>query len=157
MFTDQINPAGRAKNSGIASETFRKYFFDLCDRGIFVFRSHQRLTPLARKPPSTARTWPVTKLAASDARKTAAPTSSLSFPKRPMGVRVRNSLPRSVPSRRAALSSVRKTPGAMALTQTPLPAHSMASDFVSDATAALLAEYAATSKSATKLEREAIL
>src|SRR5437016_11860178 len=32
-------------------------------------------TPLARKPPSTAISWPVTKLAASDARYTAAPTS----------------------------------------------------------------------------------
>jgi hypothetical protein len=40
---------------------------------------------------------------------------------------------------------VRKTPGAIALTQTPLADHSIASDFVSEATAALLAEYAATS------------
>src|SRR5262249_48332466 len=40
-------------------------------------------TPLARNPPSTARMWPVTKLAASDARKTAAPASSSTFPNRP--------------------------------------------------------------------------
>src|SRR5262245_36856181 len=33
----------------------------------------QVFTPLARKPPSTASAVPVTKLAASDARKTAAP------------------------------------------------------------------------------------
>ena len=45
------------------------------------------LTPLARKPPSTASTWPVTKLAASDARKTAAPPSSSSFPNLFIGVR----------------------------------------------------------------------
>src|SRR5216117_1758383 len=51
-------------------------------------------TPLARKPPSTASMWPVTKLAASEERNTAAPTNSSTFPKRRMGVRNRNSLPR---------------------------------------------------------------
>ena len=45
----------------------------------------------------------------------------------------------------------------MAFTFTPCFAHSMASDFVSDATAALLAEYAATSNSETNVESEAIL
>src|SRR5690606_37356340 len=38
-------------------------------------RPLHRLTPLARKPPSTARISPLTKLAASLARNTAAPTS----------------------------------------------------------------------------------
>src|ERR1700704_3448799 len=103
------------------------------------------LTPLARKPPSTANTWPVTKLAASDDRNTAAPPSSSSLPNLFIGVRIRNSRPRSVPSSRAAFRSVRKTPGAIALTQTPNVAHSTASDLVSEATAALLAPYAATS------------
>jgi len=83
---------------------------------------------------------PVTKLALSEARNTAAPTSSSSFPKRFIGVRKRNSCPRAVPSSSAALRSVRKTPGAMAFTQTPWRAHSIARDLVSDATAALLAE-----------------
>src|SRR5579863_740924 len=45
----------------------------------------------------------------------------------------------------------------MALTQTPCFAHSMARDFVSIATAALLAQYAATSKSATNDEIEPML
>ena len=58
-------------------------------------------TPLARKPPSTAITWPLTKLAASEARKMHRPTSSSTWPKRLSGVRMRSSLPRSVPSRSA--------------------------------------------------------
>ena len=61
-----------------------------------------------RRPPSP---WPVTKLAASDARNTAAPTSSSGRPKRFIGVRVISSLPRSVPVSSDALSSVGKTPG----------------------------------------------
>src|ERR1051325_6302653 len=48
------------------------------------------LTPLARKPPSTAMTSPLTKLAASEARKIAAPASSSTFPKRFIGVRSKN-------------------------------------------------------------------
>ena len=46
-----------------------------------------------------------------------------------MGVRVRNSRPRSVPSSNPAFRSVRKTPGAIAFTQTPDLAHSMAVEF----------------------------
>src|SRR6266404_1312578 len=80
------------------------------------------------------------KLAASEARNAAAPTNSSSLPKRFIGVRKRYSLPRSVPSRSAELRAVRNTPGAIALTQTPWLTHSMASDLVKDATAALLAE-----------------
>src|SRR6185503_12958561 len=100
---------------------------------------HYWFTPLARKPPSTARSVPVTKLAPSEARKTAAPCSSSTRPKRRMGVRSRNSWPRGVPSSRAALRSVRKTPGTIAFTQTPWAAHSTASDRVRAATPALLA------------------
>src|SRR6266700_2310788 len=91
-------------------------------------------TPLARKPPSTASTCPVTKLAASEARNTAAPTSSSRFPNRRIGVRTRNSSPRPVPSSNPAFRSVRKTPGAIALTHTPYLAHSTARVFVRDAT-----------------------
>jgi len=70
----------------------------------------------------------------------AAPPSSSTFPNRRIGVRSRNSLPRSVPFSKAAFRSVGKTPGAMAFTQTPDVAHSRASDLVSEATAALLAQ-----------------
>ena len=52
-----------------------------------------------------------------------------------------HSSPRPVPSSKAAFRSVRKTPGTKAFTQTLYLAHSTASDFVSDATADLLAEY----------------
>src|SRR5689334_22861408 len=100
--------------------------------------------------------WPVKKLAESEARKTAAPTSSSNRPKRFIGVRRRNSCPLG-PSNNFAFKSVRNTPGAMAFTQTPWRAHSTAKDFVRDATALLLAEYAATSNSDTKDDRDAIL
>src|SRR4051812_48609702 len=96
-------------------------------------------TPLARKPPSTTNRWPVTKLAASEARNITAPTSSSSSPNLRIGVRTRSSSPRGVPCNRGAVRSVRKYPGARALTHTPWRAHSMASDLVSEATAALLA------------------
>src|SRR5436190_7338008 len=102
-------------------------------------------TPLARNPPSTTSISPVIKLAASDARKTAAPANSSTLPKRPIGVRIRNSWPRGVSSSSFSFNAVRKTPGAIAFTLTPCFAHSIARDFVSDPTAALLAEYAATS------------
>ena len=92
-----------------------------------------------RNPPSTTKMCPVMKLALSDARKTAAPTSSSVFPNRRIGVRSNSSCPRGVPSSSSAFRSVRNTPGAIAFTQTPECAHSKASDFVSDATAALLA------------------
>jgi len=66
------------------------------------------LTPLASTPPSTGRTTPVTKLAASEARKTAAPTSSSSSPNRFIGVRISTSFPRPVPTSNFSLSGVRK-------------------------------------------------
>jgi len=68
-----------------------------------------------------------------------------------------NSLPRSEDSSSTRFKSVLKTPGAIALTFTPPFAHSIASDLVRLATAAFDAEYAATSKSETKVESEAIL
>ena len=99
----------------------------------------------------------MTKLAASEARNTAAPASSSTLPKRPIGVRVSSSRPRIVPSSNPSLSGVRNTPGAIALTTTPERAHSIASDLVNEATAALLAEYAATSINATNEVNDATL
>src|ERR1700747_1250644 len=57
----------------------------------------------------------------------------------------------------SAFRACRKPPGAMAFTVTPFLAHSTASERVSETTAALLAAYAATSLSATKLLRDAML
>src|SRR5437870_2726084 len=108
-----------------------------------AWRVHQNywFTPLAKNPPSTASMCPVTKLAASDAKNTAAPTNSSTCPKRRIGVLARNSLERGVPPVRSVwFISVRNTPGAMAFTQTPFCAHSIARDLVKEATAALLAE-----------------
>jgi len=65
-------------------------------------------TPLARYPPSTASRVPVTKLAASDARKIAAPISSSNSPKRFIGVRASISCPRGVPITNFSLNGVRK-------------------------------------------------
>ena len=116
-----------------------------------------QFTPLARKPPSTTSMWPVTKLAASDARNTAAPASSSTRPNRPIGVRISSSWPRGVVSSSFWFSAVRNTPGAIALTITPWRDHSTASDLVSDATADLLAEYAATSIMLTNEVSDAML
>ena len=74
-----------------------------------------------------------------------------------MGVRSRNSFPRAVPSSRVAFNFVRRTPGTSALTQTPCMAHSTARDLVREATADLLAPYAATSYSPTTEDSEQIL
>lgn len=63
---------------------------------------------------------------------------------------------RSVDPKSSRFKSVLKTPGTIALTLTPFEDRSTAKDFVRLATAALLAEYAATSKSETNVEREAI-
>src|SRR5262245_46916225 len=98
-------------------------------------RHRHWLTPLARRPPPPAISGPVTNVAASDARYTAAPTSSSRRPKRPIGVRVRNSWPRG-PFRISRLRSVSKTPGAIAFTVTPWRAHSTESARVRPATAA---------------------
>src|SRR6266568_4427647 len=87
-------------------------------------------TPLARKPPSTASTCPVTKLAASEARNTAAPTNSSRLPNLRIGVRTRNSASRDVPSSKGPFRLVRNTPGTRVLTQTPSLAHSLAKDLV---------------------------
>jgi len=66
-----------------------------------------------------------------------------------------NSCPRGVSSSNLIQSGT-KHPGAIAFTQTPRGAHSTAKDSVSEATAALLAEYAATSNRDTKVDSEAI-
>src|SRR5690606_40585736 len=88
----------RQRGGGI----LERHLLDLVEQGgdgffgRFVL-GHDRahwLTPLARKPPSTAIVSPLTKLAASDDRKMAAPTSSSSWPKRFIGVRRRYSFPR---------------------------------------------------------------
>src|SRR5688500_10924971 len=117
-------------------------------RHVVAIADHERrlhwFTPLARKPPSTARTWPVTNDAASEARYTAAPTSSSTRPKRFIGVRASSSWPRGV-SRSAVFRFVRNTPGAIEFTVTLCGAHSTASARVRPATADLLATYAATS------------
>src|SRR2546423_817555 len=55
-------------------------------------------TPLARNPPSTTSTSPLTKLQASVAKNTQAAVNSSLVPKRWSGVRIRNSRPRAVPS-----------------------------------------------------------
>lgn len=62
-----------------------------------------------------------------------------------VGARVSTSSPRGVPINSVSLSGVRKYPGAIALTQSPCRAHSIANDFVKEATPALHAQYAATS------------
>src|SRR5688572_4487115 len=64
------------------------------------------LTPLAKNPPSTTRTSPLTKRAASEERNTAAPANSSTFPNRFIGVRNKNSRPRSVSSSSFWLSAV---------------------------------------------------
>ena len=87
----------------------------------------------------------------------AEPTNSSVFPNRPIGVRIRSSLPRSLLSSSSALRAVRKTPGAIAFTVTPRELHSTARDLVSAPTAALLAAYAVTSFKLTKVFNEAML
>ena len=66
--------------------------------------------PAREKPAVHGEQLPGHEAAASEARKTAAPTSSSSLPKRFIGVRIRNSWPRGQSSS-AAFRSVLKTPG----------------------------------------------
>src|SRR4029077_5374240 len=51
-----------------------------------TYHEHTGHNTYAVWPPSTTRTWPVTKSEALDARKTAAPFKSSSLPKRPRGI-----------------------------------------------------------------------
>src|SRR5688500_10972883 len=97
------------------------------------------------------------KPAASDASSTAAPPTSDAVPKRCMGVRISSSRPRGVPSSSAWLNSVRKTPGAIALTLMPRRAHSTARLRVRPSTAAFDAAYAVTSVRLTNEFSEAML
>src|SRR5262249_56983657 len=89
-------------------------------------------------PPSAMMHWPQTKAPALEARKTATPPMSSGWP-----MRLRADL-FSAPARisglshRARAKSVWMRPGAMALMRILCLPHSMASDFTSDRSAALL-------------------
>src|SRR5688572_2684370 len=128
---------------------------DAEDAKAAAFADHE-FTPEHRYPPSTAIVVPVMKLAASEARKTAAPATSSGVPKRRIGVRVRISCPRSVPVSTELLICVGITPGAMALTLMPSRAHSMASVCVRDSTPIFETLYATTSYHATNDARLAM-
>src|SRR5579875_546964 len=88
------------------------------------------------QPPSTPIAWPVTKAAASEARKAMTAATSSGLPKRPTGIALaRSAKPRSTSSpysRRLVLIAreVRIGPGQTALTVIPNGARSSASDFV---------------------------
>ena len=113
---DQIRPqvavvVDNGKRRGhFVVEAPRRFRFE---EEILVDEDRRWLNPLAKKPPSTARISPFTKLADSDARKTPAPTSSSTLRKRSIGMRSFSSLPRSLPPSRAVLGFVRNTPGAI--------------------------------------------
>src|ERR1019366_2854132 len=103
-------------------------------------------TPLkALKPPSTAMTWPVTKPDPSSLNShSSVPSRSSGLPKCPCGVWVVIVLPRAVSEPSGCVSklrfwSVRKKPGAMALTRTPVFEKCTASHWVKLLTPALAA------------------
>src|ERR1700729_765932 len=77
------------------------------------------------------RTWPVMKLAASLARKTAGPAISSALPQRPIGTVAIVAAPPSGESHMARFRSVAVQPGQSALTRTPLRPHSTARVLVS--------------------------
>ena len=91
----------------------------------------------AVQPPSTNRAEPVTKDAASEARKSAAPVISCSSPQRPMGIFSTKALYFTGSFRSWRFISVAKGPGQIALTVTPEVAHSRASTRVRLMTPAL--------------------
>src|SRR5579859_5049385 len=80
-------------------------------------------------PPSTGSTAPVMNFAAGEQRKTAAQPMSSGSPKRPIGVRERILFERAA-SPSSALRNIGDSihPGAMALTRTPRPETSDASE-----------------------------
>src|SRR6516164_6597477 len=80
----------------------------------------------AVQPPSTTRTWPVTKLDARDARNTAGPPISSVWPQRPIGVFFTTERANSSSSSIPRVISVSTYPGAKALTCTLCCAHSSA-------------------------------
>jgi hypothetical protein len=75
--------------------------------------------PPAVTPPSTTMVSPVTKLEASEARKSSGPTSSLGLPTRFMGERPLAQSRKPGMPKRPAVISLGNHPGAMALTRTP--------------------------------------
>ena len=99
---------------------------------------------------------PVTKRAAGEERKIAAPATSSGVPQRPSGVRARIG-----PTRGVVLQRLRHgrsiQPGAIALTRMSSAAQAIASDFVSCAMPPLLALYAARDPLPKKLSIEAML
>src|SRR5437868_5669031 len=100
---------------------------------------HVTLLHIARYPPSTGRTTPVTNRAAGELRNTTAPATSAGSAQRPCGVRAKIAALRSVSSCSVWVNAVRTHPGASALTRMPSAAYAIASDFVSCATPPLLA------------------
>ena len=84
----------------------------------------------ARKPPSTASTWPVMYDALGDARNTTAPEISAGSPQRPSEVRVFSHSLTPGLATTAALVAVAKKPGATALTVIPVEPNSAANAFV---------------------------
>jgi len=93
----------------------------------------------ARKPPSTARTWPVTIADAREARKRTAPTISSGSARRPIGVSSSMRRTSSGFSVMARVRGVRTHVGAIAFTRMPWRAHSTASARVMLTTAPLVA------------------
>src|SRR3954471_5821240 len=81
-------------------------------------------------PPSTTRTWPVTKAAKGDASHVAAQPISCGSPTRPAGWRRASTRSSRAARSAAGMSSCGNSPGAIAFTRTPSGAHSTASDFV---------------------------
>src|SRR5215470_16893375 len=102
------------------------------------FVGEETTHPEPMTPPSAIMHWPQTKAPALEARKTATPPMSSGWP-----MRLRADL-FSSPARISGLShsarakSVWMRPGAMALMRILCLPHSMASDFTSDRSAALL-------------------
>src|SRR5215472_10308449 len=95
--------------------------------------------------------------AASLARNTAGPAISSGWPQRCMGTLATVAGPALSSPHRLRFSSVAVQPGQSALTRTPCPAHSTASDLVSDTTAALAAPYGEIIGAAARPPTEATL
>src|SRR6476646_9527969 len=96
----------------------------------------RRLSYRAVHPPSATRQLPVVYDEASDARYTAAPAISCTSPQRPIGICATNCLYFSGSFISGRFISVPNTPGQIALTVTPVPAHSSASTRVIPSTPA---------------------
>jgi len=92
-------------------------------------------------PPSTARAWPVTKLALPEQSQTAASAISSARPSRPMGsiATIASTAARSARMWWSTISVSPITPGHTALTRRPCGAYSSAAHLVSPMTACLVA------------------